>query len=137
MSPFSNIRVPTHIHLCLRPLAHREQGRGCSASEATTPLLLGKSGRNSTSSTHTSLPPHWARKSHRPFNSGINDQQERPPLKYSIWTYRSIYRQRLGAEEGGREKCRGQGAKAKRNEVWEGESTDKNKEFKTERADKD
>ena len=96
--PFFNIHVtahllpPTHIHLCLLGLyIHREQGRSCSTSEATTRLLLGKSGRSSTSYIYTSLPRRQARKSHRPFNLGINDQHQHTASKTRVYELMRVY----------------------------------------------
>lgn len=43
--------------------------------------MPGKAGRSPTGHTDTSLPLRQAKKSHTPFNSGINDQQERSATK--------------------------------------------------------
>lgn len=63
------------------------------------------------------------RKSHRPFNSSINDQQEPTASKSQVYELMRVYTDRGWSREG--EKCGGQSAKAKTNEVWEGEKEKK------------
>lgn len=95
---YSSLPSPFHTHC--------EQGYSCLTSDATTLLLLGKSGRNSTSYTYTSLPPRQARKSHRPFNSGINDQQEHTASKTTVYGPTRVYTDR-GWGRGARARCQG------------------------------
>lgn len=81
---------------------------------------------------HTSLPPRQARKSHRPFNSCINDQQEPAASKLQCTVYEPM---RVHTDRGWGEKGKGQSAKTKRNEVWEAGSRKKTKQRKQKRAD--
>lgn len=70
-------------------------------------LLLGKSVRNSTNYTYTSLPPRQSRKSHRPFNSGINDQQEPAASKKLEYTDLGEHIQTDAGEKVQRARCQG------------------------------
>lgn len=72
-----------------------EQACSCSPTEAAAEM----SGRNGNTHAYTSLPPCQAVKSHRPFNSGINDQHEHTPLN----TYTDRGWSRAGSEvQGGK-----------------------------------
>lgn len=78
-----------------RKPGYREQACSCSPTEAAVEM----SGRNGSTRAYTSLPPCQAVKSHRPFNSGINDQHEHMPLN----TYTDRGWSRAGSEvQGGK-----------------------------------
>ena len=128
MSPPVFFFLPTHASVLLHAV---KQGCSCSTSEGLQP---GKSARNSTSSTYTSLPPRRARKSHRPFNSGINDQQEHTGTKTPVYGPTRVYTDRgWSAGEGGGS---AEGEVPRRREMRCGEGEGKKKKTKTQRVEK-
>lgn len=92
----------THIHPFLHPFAYTVNRPIAVRHPTLQPCCCwGKSGRNSTSYAYTSLPPRQARKSHRPFNSDINDLQEHTASKTTVHGPTRVYADRGGGRGGG------------------------------------